>query len=157
MAELRVILPGAQALFGFQVSAVLTERFEQISDVSRAVRLGSTGMVVVAIILLLAPVAYHRIAAPGEAEVLRYTVKMMLPVEGLIAAALVGDALVTLRMVSGDPIISLRLSAAAAVTFAICCMGCLSQHGCADSSMACRRWVKQFVINALAAKELCLL
>ena len=29
LTELRVILPGAQALFGFQLSAVLTDRFEQ--------------------------------------------------------------------------------------------------------------------------------
>ncbi|HKD78025.1 MAG TPA: DUF6328 family protein, partial [Ktedonobacterales bacterium] len=68
LTELRVVLPGAQALFGFQVSAVLTKRIAQISDVSRAVHLASTGMVVVAIILLLAPATYHRIAASGEAQ-----------------------------------------------------------------------------------------
>jgi hypothetical protein len=125
LTELRVVLPGAQALFGFQVSAVLTERFAEISEVSQAVHLASTGLVVIAIILLLAPASYHRIAASGEAEesVLRYTVRMMLPAEGLIAVALIGDAYVTLRMVIGDAVMAAVLSGAAAVGFALLLYG----------------------------------
>ena len=68
LTELRVILPGAQALFGFQVSAVLTDAFETLSATSKTVHLVSMGLVVVAIILLIAPASYHRIAAGGEAE-----------------------------------------------------------------------------------------
>jgi len=120
LTELRVILPGAQALFGFQVSAVLTDRFEQLSGTSQAVHMASLGLVAIAIILLIAPAAYHRIAAGGDAQeaVLRYTVAMMLPAEGLIALGLVGDGFVTVLMVFGNFALAVAVSLATAVGFA---------------------------------------
>ena len=45
LTELRVILPGAQALFGFQLSAMLTDRFTQLSTASTAVHVASLGFV----------------------------------------------------------------------------------------------------------------
>ena len=41
LTELRVILPVAQALFGFQLSAVLTDRFEQLGAGSKVVHMAS--------------------------------------------------------------------------------------------------------------------
>jgi hypothetical protein len=46
LTELRVILPGAQALFGFQVSAVLIESFDRLSSTSRTAHLASMVFVV---------------------------------------------------------------------------------------------------------------
>jgi hypothetical protein len=125
LTELRVILPGAQALFGFQVSAVLTEAFPHLSNGSKIVHLGSLGLVAVAIIMLIAPAAYHRIAARGDAEesVLRYSVCMMLPAEGLIALGLIGDAYVTVRMISESHFLALAVGIAAAVGFAVLLYG----------------------------------
>ena len=37
LTEIRVVLPGAQALFGFQVTAVLTEQFGTLPEASRSV------------------------------------------------------------------------------------------------------------------------
>ena len=65
LTELRVILPGAQALFGFQMSAVLTDSFDRLGATSRAVHLASLLLIAVAIVMLIAPAAYHRIAAGG--------------------------------------------------------------------------------------------
>jgi Family of unknown function (DUF6328) len=125
LTELRVILPGAQALFGFQVSAVLTDRFDQLSAASKAMHMASLGFVAIAIVLLIAPAAYHRIAASGNAEeaVLRYTVTMMLPAEGLIALGLVGDGYVTVQMISDSITLAVVLSIAAAVGFAVLLYG----------------------------------
>ena len=119
LTELRVILPGAQALFGFQVSAVLTDSFHSLSATSAAVHLTSMRLVVVAIILLIAPATYHRIAASGNADeaVLRYTVTMMLPAEGLIALGLVGDAYVTVRVITDSFPLAIMLGLTAAVGF----------------------------------------
>jgi hypothetical protein len=119
LTELRVILPGAQALFGFQVSAVLTDSFHSLSATSAAVHLTSMSLVVVAIILLIAPATYHRIAASGNADeaVLRYTVTMMLPAEGLIALGLVGDAYVTVRVITDSFPLAIMLGLTAAVGF----------------------------------------
>jgi hypothetical protein len=119
LTELRVVLPGAQALFGFQVSAVLTESFQNLSGAAKTVHLASLMFIVVAVVLLIAPAAYHRIAARGDADegVLRYTVAMMLPAEGLIALGLVGDAYVTVGMISRSPSLAFALSAIALVGF----------------------------------------
>ena len=120
LTELRVILPGAQALFGFQFIAMLTASFDKLPAASRVVHLVSFGMVAVSIILLVAPAAYHRIAAEGNAEerVLNYTVRMMLPAVGFLAAGLVGDAYVTVRKISDMPYLALAVAIAAAAGFA---------------------------------------
>jgi Family of unknown function (DUF6328) len=125
LTELRVILPGAQALFGFQLSAVLTDRFEQLGAPAKAVHMASLGVVAIAIILLIAPAAYHRIAAAGNAEegVLRYTVAMMLPAEGLIALGLVGESYVSVSMISDNIILAIAVSVASAIGFAMLLYG----------------------------------
>ena len=66
LTEARVILPGAQALFGFQLAIVLTRSFETLSDSSRVVHALSLGLVALAVMLLMAPAAYHRIVYAGE-------------------------------------------------------------------------------------------
>jgi hypothetical protein len=79
----------------------------------------SLGLVAIAIIMLIAPASYHRIAAHGNAEegVLRCAVAMMLPAEGLIALGLVGDAYVTVRMISESHTLALWLGIFAALGF----------------------------------------
>jgi hypothetical protein len=125
LTEIRVILPGAQALFGFQFAAVLTERFTQLSPLSRGVHLVSLGLVAISVVLLIAPAAYHRIAARGDAEeaVLRYAVRMMLPAEGLLALGIVGDAYVVVRKVVESHAIAVAFGIAAAIGFAVLLYG----------------------------------
>ena len=121
LTELRVILPGAQALFGFQFIAVLTASFDNLPAASRVVHLVSFGLVAIAIILLVSPAAYHRIAAEGDAEerVLRYTAHMMIPAVGLLAAGMAGDAYVIVRKISDMPDLALAVSLVAAAGFAL--------------------------------------
>ena len=66
LTEARVILPGAQALFGFQLAIVLTEAFETLPNASRLVHAISLGLVALSVMLLMAPAAYHRIVYAGE-------------------------------------------------------------------------------------------
>jgi hypothetical protein len=66
LTEARVVLPGAQAMFGFQLSIVLTQAFERLPWQSRIAHAISIAFVAVAIILLMAPAAYHRIVYAGE-------------------------------------------------------------------------------------------
>jgi hypothetical protein len=120
LTELRVILPGAQALFGFQFAAVLTEKFAPLLVVPKTIHLASLGVVAVAVIMLIAPAAYHRIAAGGNAEerVLRYAVWMMLPAQGLLALGLVGDAYVTTQLIFESQAAALAVAIIALVAFA---------------------------------------
>jgi hypothetical protein len=68
LTEARVILPGAQALLGFQLAVVLTEAFEQLPPSSKAAHAAALGCVALSTILLMAPAAYHRIVYGGEAS-----------------------------------------------------------------------------------------
>lgn len=66
LEECRILLPGMQALFGFQTIAVFNERFEQLRGLSPMAHLLSLAIVAVAITLGMAPAAFHRIAEPGQ-------------------------------------------------------------------------------------------
>jgi Family of unknown function (DUF6328) len=66
LTEARVILPGAQALFGFQLAIVLTQSFDQLPAGSRLIHTAGMLLVTLSVVLLMAPAAYHRIASAGE-------------------------------------------------------------------------------------------
>jgi hypothetical protein len=67
LTEVRVVLPGAQALLGFQFAAVMMESFDRLPASARAVHVVSLACVALATILLMAPAAFHRIVEEGEA------------------------------------------------------------------------------------------
>jgi DMSO reductase anchor subunit len=65
LEEARMILPGTQTLFGFQLIVVFNARFhEELSPLEEYVHLGATMLVALATAMLIAPAAYHRIAEP---------------------------------------------------------------------------------------------
>jgi hypothetical protein len=64
--EARVIIPGIQALFGFQTMAVFNNRFDGMPSEIKAAYLVALGLLVLAIGLLMTPAAYHRLAEPGQ-------------------------------------------------------------------------------------------
>jgi hypothetical protein len=66
LTEARVVLPGAQALFGFQLAVVITAAFEKLPIASKTMHAASLGCVALAIVLLMAPAAYHRIVYAGQ-------------------------------------------------------------------------------------------
>jgi len=68
LTEARVILPGVQALLGFQFAAMLTDKFQTLPHSLRIVHTISLLLMAIAIILLVAPAAYHRLAADGTAR-----------------------------------------------------------------------------------------
>jgi hypothetical protein len=66
LTEARVVLPGVQALLGFQLVSVISQAFEKLPASSKLVHAVSLGCVTVAVILLMAPAAYHRIVFSGQ-------------------------------------------------------------------------------------------
>ncbi len=66
LTEARVVLPGAQALLGFQLAVTLTRAFEALPYSSKLVHAAALMLVALAVILLIAPAAFHRIAFSGE-------------------------------------------------------------------------------------------
>jgi uncharacterized protein DUF6328 len=59
--ECRMVLPGIQALFGFQLIAVFNEGFsDKLGPGEQRLHLLATGLVAVAVALIMAPAALHR-------------------------------------------------------------------------------------------------
>jgi hypothetical protein len=65
LTEARVMLPGAQALFGFQLLVPLTKAFETLPQSARLVHFAALSFIALAIVLLISPAAIHRIAFAG--------------------------------------------------------------------------------------------
>jgi hypothetical protein len=66
LTEARVILPGAQALLGFQLVITFSEAFEKLPFASKVVHLVALGLLAVTVVWLMAPAAFHRIVYAGE-------------------------------------------------------------------------------------------
>ena len=65
--ETRILLPGVQTLFGFQLIAVFNDRFQQgLSLTEQRAHLVAMTLVVVAMGLLMTPATYHRRAEPDS-------------------------------------------------------------------------------------------
>ncbi|CAN7487822.1 DUF6328 family protein [Pseudoduganella sp. LjRoot289] len=113
--EARMLLPGIQALFGFQTIAVFNEPFKQLPDVVQDCHVAALALVVLAIALVMLPAAYHRQAEPFRIS--RHTISLssrcicyaLAPLAGAISL----DVFVVLQMVTGATMLS-ALSAGAA-------------------------------------------
>ena len=68
LEECRMVLPGIQALFGFQLVAVFSQRFGQLSPGAQRLHLLSLSLVAAAIVLIMTPAAYHRQTDPRQAR-----------------------------------------------------------------------------------------
>jgi hypothetical protein len=66
LEEARMVLPGIQALFGFQMIAVFNESFSKLSHDAKVVHLTATALTTLAIALSMAPAAFHRIIEPDH-------------------------------------------------------------------------------------------
>jgi hypothetical protein len=66
LTEARVILPGAQALLGFQLIVMMTKAFDRLEPVAQTVHLIALMSLVLAIVLLISPAAIHRLAFQGR-------------------------------------------------------------------------------------------
>jgi hypothetical protein len=67
LQEARMVLPGAQALLGFQFASILTTSFGRLTPAFQVVHVMALLVIALATILLIAPAAYHRLVEHGEA------------------------------------------------------------------------------------------
>jgi len=58
--EARVILPGLQAVFGFQTAAVFSDRFSDLANYARVCHLIGLALIVVSMAMLMTPAVYYR-------------------------------------------------------------------------------------------------
>ena len=98
LTEARVVLPGAQALLGFQLTIVLMEPFEKLPGGARLMHLCSLGFIALSTLVLMAPAAYHRIVENGEdtERFHSFAGRMVLLAMALIGPGLAGELYVVL-------------------------------------------------------------
>jgi TRAP-type C4-dicarboxylate transport system permease small subunit len=119
LTEARVVLPGAQALLGFQFIAVLTESFTALPPRSQYVHLASLGLMVVAIVLLMAPAAFHRIVEHGQdaPRVHTFASIMLLGAMVPLALGIAGDSYVVVLKVAQSETLAVATAGLALLFF----------------------------------------
>jgi hypothetical protein len=121
LTEARVILPGAQALFGFQLIVILAPAFADLPDGLKRVHLGALLCVVLSIILLMAPAAIHRLGFDGadDPRMLRLGARLVTAALLPLSLGIAGDLYLAVSRSLDQP----GLSLAAAVAILIFLLG----------------------------------
>ncbi len=120
LTEARVVLPGVQALLGFQFATMLLQGFDQLPSALKLLHFASLSCMAIAIVLLITPAAWHRIVERGEENERMHTFASAMVVAALvpIALGLSGDFVVVSYKVLGSYPVAIALGAAALVMFA---------------------------------------
>jgi cbb3-type cytochrome oxidase subunit 3 len=106
LTEMRVVLPGAQALLGFQFASMLVEGFDKLPASSKYVHLASLMLIAITVVLLMTPAAYHRIVERGQETqhfhsfASRMLIAAMLP----LALGMCGDFFVVIRKITNSTV-----------------------------------------------------
>jgi hypothetical protein len=109
LTEARVVLPGAQALLGFQFATFLMEAFDKLPDSSKIIHLLSLALVALSVIFLMTPAAYHRIVEQGEdtERFHQFSSRMLIAAMIPLALGITGDLFIMVRKVSDSRALAL--------------------------------------------------
>ena len=102
LEECRMVLPGIQALFGFQLIAVFNRPFfELLTPAEQRLHLASLLLVTLSVALVMAPVAYHRQAEPDRvsSRFVAYASRVLMLAMAALAMALPLDVYVIARVI----------------------------------------------------------
>ena len=119
LEEARMVLPGIQALFGFQLIAVFNARFDELSAALQALHLIALVAGAISMSLVMTPAAYHRIAERGRTSS-RFTALASWLIAGAmapLALSIALDAFVVSVMIVGNPVVGAIIGASLATMF----------------------------------------
>jgi hypothetical protein len=105
LEECRIVLPGIQVLFGFQLIVVFSERFATaLTAHEQRLHLLATALVALATALIVAPAAYHRQIGPEQItqSLVRVSTWLLLASMPPLAIAISLDFYLVARVVMGD-------------------------------------------------------
>ena len=105
LEECRTVVPGMQALFGFQLIAVFSEAFgRQLSSAERILHLAAIVLITVAIVLVMAPTALHRQTEPEAVSRRFITISSRLLMASMIplAGGICLDVYLVARVIVGS-------------------------------------------------------
>ena len=114
LEEARMILPGVQTLFGFQLIVVFNQRFQdRLSPTEQRLHLIAMALIAVAAGLLMAPAAYHRRAEPESVSrrFVRLSTRLLAWSTYPLLAGIVVDFYLVATLITADDTLSLVLAA----------------------------------------------
>ncbi len=117
--EARMVLPGIQAVFGFQLIAVFNERFAELPEMLRIAHFASLSLVVVAVALIMTPAAYDRLAEPDVVtrRFLANTATLLTTAMGVFGCAIATEMFVVATMVTQSTTLGIAASLVALALF----------------------------------------
>jgi hypothetical protein len=113
LTEARTVLPGSQALLGFQFICTMTDAFDKLPVTLKYIHLASLALVAVSVVLLMTPAAYHRIVERGEEteRFHRFSSRVLLASMIPLALGVTGSFFVVVEKVTHSGAISTASSA----------------------------------------------
>jgi amino acid permease len=113
LTEIRVVLPGAQALLGFQFASLLVEGFEKLPQTSKYIHFVSLSLMALAVIFMMTPAAYHRIVERGEntEHFYRLASRMLLSSMVPLALGIAGDLYVVAQKITSSEKLAVIIAA----------------------------------------------
>jgi Family of unknown function (DUF6328) len=113
LTEARLIIPGGQALFGFQFIAMLTKGFDQLPETSQVVHTVALSFIALTVVVLMTPAALHRLSFGGEDSHRFLTLgsRFVIVAPMLLSLGIAAELYVVFGKVTGDPALSAIASA----------------------------------------------
>jgi len=108
--ECRMVLPGIQALFGFQLIAVFNEGFaRKLPVLEQRLHLVSIGLVAIAIALIMTPAAFHRQTGPRDVSdtLIRLSTRLLLWSMFPLALGISIEFYIVSRIVLGSALVAI--------------------------------------------------
>src|SRR5262249_30774199 len=120
LEESRMVLPGIQALFGFQLIAVFNQGFgEKLSPSEQDLYLLAFVLVAIATALIITPAAYHRQAEREQVSefFVRFASRLLITALLFLLVGTSLDAVLVAKVVTGRAGVSAAVAAALALVF----------------------------------------
>jgi hypothetical protein len=104
LTEARVIIPGAQALFGFQFVAMLTNGFDRLPERAKIIHATALCLIAANVMLLMTPAALHRLSYGGEdsQNFLKIGSALVIAAPLFLAAGIAGELYVVMHKAFAD-------------------------------------------------------
>jgi hypothetical protein len=130
LTEARMILPGVQALLGFQFSIILMEAFNDLNASAKTAHFSALGFLMLSIILLMTPPIHHRVVEKGEdtESFHSFTSRIILFAMSSLAIGMSLDFYVLVSKIHGPGHLGVISSFALALIFPIFWLGSCLPH-----------------------------
>jgi hypothetical protein len=117
--ETRMVLPGIQALFGFQLIAVFNDGFHNLVPGEQRLHLIALPLVVLAIALIMTPASYHRIAEKGtvSGRFVEIASRLLAVAMFPLMLGISIDLFLVARLILHDVIVSVGIAAVLVIVF----------------------------------------